>query len=350
MSALHQAAVVLMLLGLSVRPTPAVRAAERGGSPPGQQVRAYGVDIGLVRLSVAARTTKGDLVHDLKPEEFEVLEEGMRQEVVRFGHHEAPISVVVLFDKSASMRDEKLMHAKDGALNFVRALRAQDEVLIVAFSEAVDVLGPFGLDPRALERATKNIRAESGTRLYDAVLEGAQALASPGRKEKRALLILSDGEDTASAATLEETVEGARRAGVPFYAIGIEMDEEDPGPSFAPPGSQRGPEDGSRLGFDPPGKRLAPRPVRKPRTGPSQAIRALTRLTEGTGGWTYRIVAARRCKEVCLRVAEELRNQYLLGYLPSDGVRDGRWRTVVVRTSRPGVTLTTRAGYYAASP
>lgn len=349
MSALRQASVVLMLLGLSGRPAPAVRAAERGGSPHGQQLRAYGVGVGLVRLSVTARTLKGDLVHDLKPEEFEVLEEGSRQEIVRFGHHEAPISVVVLFDKSASMRDEKLMHAKDGAVSFVRALRAQDEVQVVAFSEGVDVLGTFGLDRRTLERATKNIRAEGGTRLYDAVLEGARALASSGRREKRALLILSDGEDTASAATLEEAVEGARRAGVPFYAVGIETDEEDPGPRFAPPGSHRGSEDVSRLGFDPPWKRLDPPPVRKPRTGPSQAIRTLTRLTEGTGGWTYPIVAARRCKEVCLRVAEELRNQYLLGYLPADSVRDGGWRALVVRTSRPGVTLTTRAGYYAPS-
>lgn len=350
MSVLRQATVALMLLGLSGRPAPAVRAAERGGSSPGQQVHAYGVDVGLVRLSVTARTLKGDLVHDLEPQEFEVLEKGLRQEVVRFGHHEAPISVVVLFDKSASMRDEKLMHAKDGAVNFVRALRAQDEVLVVAFSEGVDVLGAFGLDRRTLERATKNIRAETGTRLYDAVLEGARAIASPGRKEKRALLILSDGEDTASAATLEEAVQGARRAGVPFYAIGIEVDEEDPGPRFAPSGRPRGLGDGSRLGFDPLWKGLDPPAVRKPRTGPSEAIRTLTRLTEGTGGWTYPIVAARRCKEVCLRVAEELRDQYLLGYLPSDGARDGGWRTVVVRTSRPGVTLTTRAGYYAASP
>lgn len=83
--------------------------------------------------------------------------------------------------------------------------------------------------------------------------------------------------------------------------------------------------------------------------GPSAAIRALTRLTEGTGGWTYRIVAAKRCKRICIRVAEELRNQYLLGYVPSAGAPEGGWRMVTVRTSRPGVSLATRQGYYATS-
>jgi len=73
----------------------------------------------------------------------------------------------------------------------------------------------------------------------------------------------------------------------------------------------------------------------------------LTRLTDGTGGWTYPITAAKRCKEVCLRVAEELRNQYLLGYVPSAGGSHVSWRAVSVRTSRPGVSLVTRRGYYA---
>lgn len=76
-------------------------------------------------------------------------------------------------------------------------------------------------------------------------------------------------------------------------------------------------------------------------------VEALERLTEGTGGWTSPIAAAKRCKEVCLLVADELRNQYLLGYYPSNGTHDGRWRTVDVRTTRPGVTVSTRAGYYA---
>jgi len=320
------------------------RAAGESGAAFAQEVRSYGVDVGLVRLSVTSRTARGTLVHDLRPEEFHVLEDDVEQEVVRFGHHEAPISVVVLFDKSGSMRDEKLMHAKDGVVNFVRALRAQDEVLVVAFSGVIDVLGDFGLDARTIERAVKRVHAERSTRLYDAVVEGADAIGGPGRKEKRALLILSDGEDTASDASLGEAVEAVRRAGVPVYAIGIEMDDADRTAWADRPWMRLGrPDDAGGS----PWKRTGPGVTPKAKTGTSAAIQALTRLTDGTGGWTYPIVAAGRCKEVCLRVAEELRNQYLLGYVPSAGRSHEGWRTVSVRTSRPGVTLVTRRGYYA---
>lgn len=159
--------------------------------------------------------------------------------------------------------------------------------------------------------------------LPDAVVEGASAVTKPNREEKRAILLLTDGEDTASRGTLDDAVEAIRKAEVPVYAIGIELEGALPAPWG------RGNSLWNRLSA-------------------SRALDALKRLTDGTGGWTYPIVAAKRCKEVCLLVADELRNQYLLGYYPTHETRDGRWRTIMVRTTRPGVTLTTRAGYYAA--
>jgi Ca-activated chloride channel family protein len=352
MSTRRRTAITLILPGLFWwlgAPTSGHGAA-RNGVPLAQEVRSYSVDVGLVRLSITARTMKGDLVHDLRQEEFQVSEGGVEQEVVRFGHHEAPISVVVLFDKSSSMQDEKLMHAKDAVVNFARAFRAQDEILVVAFSDGIDVLGHFGLDARAIELAVKGIRVERSTRLYDAVIEGTHAIAGPERKEKRALLVLSDGEDTASDATLDETVEAVRKGGVPVYAIGIEMDANDPPMWLNRPWERAGRDKDPPMGLGPPWKRLGQRQAPQRTPGPSAAIRALSRLTEGMGGWTYRIVAAKRCKEICIRAAEELRNQYLLGYVPSAGPPDGGWRTVTVRTSRRGVTLATRQGYYATTP
>ena len=136
----------------------------------------------------------------------------------------------------------------------------------------------------------------------------------------RAILILSDGEDTASSHGLARAVEAVKAAEVPVYGIGIEMDGSDAG---APLG---------RLW----------RPF-----GTPPGVEALERLTDGTRGWTYPVAAATRCKEVCLLVAEELRNQYLFGYYPTNREKDGRWRTITVRTTRPGVTLFTRSGYYA---
>jgi Ca-activated chloride channel family protein len=285
-----------------------------------QQQPQFRTSVDLVRLSVTARDEAGTIVYDLRPNDFQVFEDGVSQEVALLGHHESPISVVVLFDMSASMGDEKLMHAKDGAVNFVRALQRQDEVLIIAFSESIEVLGQFGLDRKVIEHEINGIEVQSTTRLYDAVIEAARMIAAPARQEKRAILILSDGEDTYSRARLEEAVEAVRVAQVPVYAIGIELEDRL---------QSRG------------------RGSLWTRVNGSSAVDALKRLTDGTGGWTYPIVAAKRCKEVCVRVADELRNQYLLGYYPTNKTQDGRWRVITMKTTRPGVTLATRSGYYA---
>ena len=286
------------------------------------------MDVDVVRLSVTARDATGAFVHDLTPGEFQVFEDGVAQEIAHFGHHESPISVVVLFDKSQSMMGDKLMHAKDAVVNFTRAFKAQDEVLVIAFSDSVDVLEDFGLEAKTIERATKRIEVQSSTRLYDAVLEASRAIGGPDRKEKRAILILSDGEDTASEADLGEAVEAVKHAGVPVYSIGIEV------------GVELG-DKARTLWSNPPWRRLRE---------PVSAIEALKRLTDGTGGWTFPIAAAKRCKEVCIRVADELRHQYFLGYYPSNRNKDRGWRTIRVQATRSGVSLETRSGYYAAAP
>lgn len=292
------------------------------GSPLNSQGPRFHSGVDVVRLSVTARDESGGLVHDLTREEFEVYEDGQRQEIGPIGHHETPISVVVLLDKSGSMSGEKLMHAEDGVIAFVRALKKADEALIIAFSDSVDALGGFGINAPAIERAVKRVEAEGGTRLYDAVIEGARAISTLERKEKRALLLLSDGADTASVAKLDEAIEAVRLAGVPVYAIAVEYGEP------------------SRLGSRP--SEALWRQLRSP-----GEVTPIRRLTDGTGGWTYPIEAAKRCKEICIRVADELRNQYLLGYYPAKVNRDGQWRSIEVRTTRPGITLTTRNGYYA---
>ena len=281
-----------------------------------------GVD--LVRLSVTARNQDGQVARDLGLEEFEVYEDGVRQDVHHFGHDETPISVVLLLDKSSSMMaGDKFMHAKDAVINFVKALKHGDEVLIISFSDSIDALGGFGLDAKTIERAVKRLDIQSGTRLYDAVIEGAREIAEPDRKDKRALLILSDGQDTESVAPLEKAVEAIRSAEIPTYAIAIEYGGRD---LFLSPA-------------DPLWRSL--------RSAADLELRPLRRLTDGTGGWTYPIEAAKRCTEICVRVADELRNQYLLAYYPANHEMDGAWRAIEVRTTRPGVTLITRGGYYA---
>lgn len=297
-------------------------AQQRPSQPSDRPAAGFRTGVEVVRLSVTARDASGQIVHDLKPEEFEVYEDGVRQEIGPVGHHETPISAVLLLDTSGSMAGDKMMHAKDGVINFVNALRRDDEALIVAFNDSVSALGQFGLDRRTIQRAVERLDAGTGTRLYDAVIEGARAIAEPGRNEKRAIVILSDGEDTASVAPLTDAIQAVRLAEVPVYSIAIEFGDADRS---------------WRRAVDPLWRQLR---------GASE-IGALNKLTDATGGWTFPIEAAKRCKEVCLKIADELRNQYLLGYYPTNAARDGQWRTNRVRSTRPGIELKTRVGYYA---
>lgn len=301
--------------------------AQQGGQPIDQRGLHFRTGVDLVRLSVTARTQDGQIARDLNVEDFEVFEDGVRQDVHHFGHEETAISVVLLLDKSGSMMaGDKFMHAKDAVVNFVRALKRGDEVLVVSFSDSIDALGGFGLDEKTIERAVKRVEIESGTRLYDAVIEASGEIAGPNRREKRALLILSDGQDTESIASLDNAVEAIRLAEVPTYAIAIEYGRFD---LLLPPP-------------DPQWRQL--------RGAADVELKPLHRLTDGTGGWTYPIEAAKRCTEVCIRIADELRNQYLLAYYPSNHDTDGAWRAIEIRTKRPGVTLITRGGYYAPKP
>ena len=289
-------------------------------TPP--QLPTFRAAVDLVRLSVTARDGLGHIVHDLRREDFVVYDEAVAQELSHFTQHESPISVVVLLDRSGSMHGEKMMHAVDGVEAFLKALRPEDEALLISFASTVEALGGFGLDPRTITRELKRLDAGGGTRLYDAVVEAARLIGSRERHEKRAILILSDGADTLSTARLEDAAAAVKRAGVPVYAIGIEF------------------------GQDVYSGRASQNPLWRRLEGDG-AVEGLTRLAEATGGWAYPIEAARRCKEVCLRVADELRHQYLLGYSPANLERDGRWREIVVRTPRAGVTLATRSGYFA---
>ena len=301
--------------------------AQRTAPPTDQRGLRFRTGVDLVRLAVTARNHDEQVARDLDQDEFEVYEDGVQQDVHHFGHDETPVSVVLLLDKSGSMMaGDKFMHAKDAVVNFVKALKRGDEVLVISFSDSIDALGRFGLDANTIERAVKRLDIQAGTRLYDAVIEGAREIGGPDRKEKRALLILSDGQDTASVASLEQSIAAVRLAEMPSYAIAIEYGGGD---LFSRPS-------------DPLWRQL--------RSVADLELRPLRRLTDGTGGWTYPIEAAKRCTEICIRVADELRNQYLLAYYPSNHEVDGAWRAIEVRTTRPGVTLITRDGYYAPQP
>lgn len=309
--------VVLQVVVLTTAGVAAISAVDPSVQSAPQRAE-FRQSIDLVRLSVTARDREQRLVTDLSVQEFEVAEDDLPQPIAHFVRDKAPISTAILVDRSSSMmEDDKIMHARDGVIAFLKEMKPDDEVALVAFGDSVEMLsGGFGISVQEAERAVRQIQPQGGTRLYDAVAEAARLIAAPERREKRAILILSDGEDTASHTTLEQAVAAVRAAGVPVYAIGIELNRA---------------------------RRTDPRWTRLNHTEP---VQALARLAEDTGGWSYVIEAAKRCKEICIRVADELRNQYLLGYYPPEGTRDRRWREVTVRATRTGVTVATRSGYF----
>ena len=118
-------------------PLAAITATQQPPAKVDQRGPQFRSNVDLVRLSVTARDTAAGIIHDLGSAEFEIYEDGVRQEVGHFGHHETPISVVLLLDKSGSMFGDKIMHAKDAVINFVNALKPGDEALLIAFSDSV---------------------------------------------------------------------------------------------------------------------------------------------------------------------------------------------------------------------
>lgn len=312
----------LIITGLAFSALVFLAAAGAGANsfaPPTQEIPRFRATTDLVRLCVTARAADQRIVRDLSPQEFAILADGVPQAVTLFARDEASISTVILFDRSGSMMvDDKIMHARDGVTAFLKAMRPDDEVALIAFGSSVEMLkGGFGITPKEAERAIGQVQPQGDTRLYDAVLEATRLITVPGRREKRAILILSDGADTASSTTLDEAAAAVRAAGAPVYSIGIELNR--------------------RGGLNPGWTRL----------DSDDPVQALARLSEGTGGWSYVVAAAKRCTEICLRVAEELRSQYVLGFYPPEGVRDGGWHQMTIRTTRAGVTLATRSGYFA---
>jgi Ca-activated chloride channel family protein len=254
------------------------------------------------------------LVTGLSERDFEIFEDGVAQRPSFFRREDLPLAVSILIDCSASM-DEKLRAAQDAGVRFVRTLRSEDVAQVVQFSERVLTLQDFTSDPQALEAAIRSTRAAGPTALYTAVYVTLRQLQSLGQRSgvlRRAIVLLSDGEDTASPLADEQVLELARRTEIALYAISLAPD----------------------------------RPSDRERIEHGQAVHFLTRLANDSGGEIYTPAATSDLDAVYARVAEELRKQYTLGYVPSNPARDGKWRRILVRMRDGELKVRHKLGYY----
>lgn len=278
--------------------------------PAAQRIRS-GVE--LVSLSVTV-TEGTKYITDLAEQEFEVFEDGIKQNVSFFSREHQPIALAVLLDTSNSMQ-EQLPTAQEAAIGFVKRLRREDAMEVVAFNSQVDVVQPMTSDQGKLEEAIKGTTVNGSTSLYNALyvsLKGMRRLRAQSAEEIRrhALVVLSDGDDTSSMMPYEEVLDLAKRSETAIYAIGLKQAD---------------------LG--------------RPRFKEAEFV--LRQLSQETGGRAFFINSVGELPKIYQQISEELANQYTLAYTPKNPLRNGAWRRIVVRVSRPGLTARTRQGYFA---
>jgi VWFA-related protein len=269
-------------------------------------------DTRLVVLHATVVDSNGRLVTSLAREAFTVLENNVAQQIKMFRREDVPVSMGLIIDNSGSMRDKRQKVAS-AALGLVKASNPEDEVFVVNFNDEAYLEAPgFTNDLKKLEEALSHIDSRGGTALRDAVSMSMDYLKQKAKRDKKVLLVVTDGDDNTSSTvnTLEKVVAKAQQAEVLVYAIGI-LNEED--------GRAR-----------------------------KRAQRALNALAQASGGQAYFPKDASDVEALAAQVAHEIRNQYIITYSPANQTLDGSYRRIQVNakgSARP--TVRTRSGYYA---
>ena len=280
-----------------------------------QQVFRSGTD--AVVLTVTVNDSASRLVAGLEQEDFQIFEDQVQQDITNFSRQPQPIALSLVVDTSASM-ESKLPIAQEAAMGFVRRMGPDDKIQVIDFDSQAKILLEFSNDREALERAIKRTEAGGSTSLYNAVYTAISGLRRIGQEtgpenRRYAIVLLSDGEDTSSIVPYDDVLDLAKRAGVVVYAIGL-REKLKPGASHT--------------------------------TGWKQAEYDLKQLSGDTGGKVFFADDAAQLPSYYSQIADELSNQYTLGYISKNSKRDGAWRKILVRVSRPNMTARTKAGYF----
>jgi len=268
------------------------------------------VNTELVVLNVTVTDSAGNYVRKLRASDFKVFEDGKLIDpklIVGFALQESPYASVVLIDSSGSM-EQRMILARSGAIRFLDGLRDEDVAAVYRFDSKVERVQKFS-GGRDLAPLAYGIRAKGMTTLNDAIVEAAQALA--GRPEKRkAIVVLSDGADTFSKASTTKAIESALEVGASIYTVDMSSIEVG--------GSTR-----------------------------RQSAGSLKEFAEKTGGRFITTPGGPELRDAFKGIAEELGQQYTLAYKPVNLARDGKWRTLEVKVSKPDLQVRTRKGYRA---
>jgi Ca-activated chloride channel family protein len=282
---------------------------------PNIHTRPIQVNVNMVVVGITVTDPYDRIVTGLEKNNFQVFDEKVPQEIVTFSTEDAPISVGMIFDSSGSMSD-KIENSKEAALQFFKTSNPEDEFMLIDFNERPDLISNFTSKFEKLQDRLLFIKSGGRTALLDAIYMGLNEMKQ-ARSSRKALLVISDGGDNHSRYTENEIKRAVKESDAQIYAVAV----------LEPLASRgRTPEEAS---------------------GPS----LLADLAEISGGRMFSVESASELPDIAEKISIELRNEYLIGYKPSNLVRDGRWRRIKVKLDAPrglpALQVYARTGYYA---
>jgi Ca-activated chloride channel homolog len=289
---------------------PAARLAEATNVQP-----SFTSEVDLVSLNVTVTDSANRYITDLSDQDFEVYEDGIKQDLTLFNKSNLPVALSLLIDTSSSM-EERITTAQSAAVAFLQKLRPSDLGEVISFDNRVQVLQKFTGNAPALEKAIRSTAAHGSTALYNAIYIALRELKSlPARREdempRQAIVLFTDGEDTSSLVTFDEVLDLAHRSDTAIYPIGLVSNDPNP-----------------------------PRSVR-------EATYALRQLANETGGRSFFPNDIRALGAAYGQIYNELSSRYTIGYTPKTVRHDGAWHRLLVRVARPNVAARAKQGYFA---
>ena len=276
---------------------------------PQDDVPLFRTDARLVLLHASVVDKSGKLLTNIPQSAFKILEDGVEQPIRLFRREDVPVSMGIIVDNSGSMTSKRSRVAA-AALELVKQSNKDDEVFIVNFNDDTHIDQTLTNDVKKLEAALARMEARGGTAMRDALSKSITYVKKNGKKDKKVLVVITDGNDNSSDITLDQLLRQSQNSEVLIYSIGL-LNEEEAGEA-------------------------------------KSAKKALKALAEASGGLDYYPKSLSDIQEITPRVAHEIRNQYILGYTSSNQVLDGSFRQIKVTVNGFGrPTVRTRNGYYA---
>jgi VWFA-related protein len=281
-------------------------------------------EVNEVVLHATVIDKRGRIINDLKQDDFHVFEDGIPQTLIHFTHADVPVTMGIVIDDSGSMKPKREA-VNAAALIFAKTSNPQDQVFVVNFNDVyyLDTPGDFASTIEDLKSALDKIDSRGGTALRDAVIASLDHLKL-GNRDKKVLLVITDGEDNASRYTLEELMDRAQKSSAVIYTIGL-LGSDETSDLFKIRGGEA-----------------------------HRAAQVLKKLSEATGGEPYFPKSLDEVESTCRQIARDIRNQYTLVYRPSNLKKDGTYRNIRVDAfqnhTKSKLVVRTRPGYFAPKP